>query len=833
MPDKLTDMAANALTFATDESKRRQCGYLGTDHLLLGLLHEKESFAARILDLYGVEYALVQERLKNIIIITPITEKKVTFGYTSLARVALDKAKEEAENLSSELIGTEHLLLGILAGKENIAQKILLSFEVDISELREQIIDLLNEGEGDEKTNSSSTGKTEGENRTPYLDNYCLDLRQMCLDNKIDPVIGRQKEIERLIQILLRRTKNNPVLIGEPGVGKTAIVEGLSFYLLNKLLPASLADKRIMSLNMASLIAGTKYRGEFEERLKNLLHEVRENKNVILFIDELHTLIGAGAAEGAIDAANLLKPSLSRGEIQIIGATTLDEYRKYIEKDAALERRFQPIMLDEPSVAESIQILKGLRDKYETFHNAKITDGAIEAAVKLSDRYINDRFLPDKAIDLMDEATAKLRLNSIDEPINLQKARQNIENLTKKKNSAVEKQDFELAAKMRDAETKAKDELTALIESLSANNNRQVRVTENDIASVLAAWTGIPVKRLATKEAQMYLHLEKKLHQRLIGQDKAVTAISNALRRASAGLKDPKRPIGSFLFLGPTGVGKTELARAVAETLFGDERALLRFDMSEYMEKHTAARLIGSPPGYVGYEEGGQLTEAVRRKPYSVVLLDEIEKAHPDIFNLLLQIMDDGRLTDGQGNSIDFRNTVIIMTSNVGADQLQKNVSGLGFATTADETQKQKLLEAKIDKEVHRLFKPEFLNRLDESIFFTPLKEAELLKIIDILLSDIQKRLENLHFHLHVDKKAKLYILRQGTDNKLGARPLKRALQKYIENPLAEKLLAKEFTAHATINVTYDKKTDKLRFTCKKAKAQRKKSLPVKNNVSP
>jgi ATP-dependent Clp protease ATP-binding subunit ClpC len=623
---------------------------------------------------------------------------------------------------------------------------------------------------------------------TPTLDSLARDLTQMAKDRKLDPVIGRSKEIERVIQVLSRRTKNNPVLIGEPGVGKTAIAEGLAQRIIDNEIPETLRNKRVMVLDMGTVVAGTKYRGEFEDRLKKIMDEIRQAGNIILFIDELHTLIGAGGAEGAIDASNILKPALARGELQCIGATTLDEYRKHIEKDAALERRFQPIVVDEPSVDEAIQILHGLRDRYEAHHRVKITDAALEASVRLSDRYITDRFLPDKAIDLVDEAASRVRLRTHTQPPNLKDLEEKLEEVRSEKEAAVQSQEFEKAASLRDKEQKLREELESRkMEWQQKQMKKDSVVTEEDIADIVSQWTGIPVKKLAEEESERLLKMEEILHQRVIGQEEAVRAVSRAIRRARAGLKDPKRPIGSFIFLGPTGVGKTELARALAEALFGDENAMIRVDMSEYTERHTTARLIGAPPGYVGYEEGGQLTEKVRRKPYSVVLLDEIEKAHPEVFNILLQVLDDGRLTDGKGRTVDFRNTVIIMTSNVGAQTIKKG-GALGF--TVNREAEYTSMKDKVMDELKKQFRPEFLNRIDELIVFHPLAEEHIQQIVDLLSEDLRKRLKEQDIHFVLSQEAKAFLAKEGFDPQYGARPLKRAIQRHIEDQLSEALLA-------------------------------------------
>lgn len=745
-------------------------------------------------------------------------------GYSPEAKTIMEYAVEQAQALGHDYIGTEHILLGIIYDTESIACEILVSLGADLDIIHDAILDLLNEdtlndmpklnvfneNKAPKKDNNAKDNKQKNNSATPLLDKYGRDLNILAQEEKIDPVIGRNREIERVIQILSRRTKNNPILIGEPGVGKTAVTEGLAQRLINGNIPKVLASKRIVSLNMASLVAGTKYRGDFEDRLKKIIDEIIENKNIILFIDEMHTLVGAGAAEGSMDAANILKPALSRGEIQVIGATTLKEYKKYIEKDSALERRFQTIMVNEPSAEDAISILKGIRNKYEEFHCAKITDEAIKAAVKISQRYITDRFLPDKAIDLMDEAAAKVRLKTVNIPTNISQLEQKIQDLKKAKEKAIDNQDYELAATIRDQEIKIKEELATAKTAWETQNNAQIAVTEEDIADVATLWTGIPVKRLVAKEADRLLHIEDIIHKRVVGQNEGVNAVAKAIRRARAGLKDPKRPIGSFLFLGPTGVGKTELARSLAEAIFGDESAMIRFDMSEYMEKHTVSRMLGAPPGYIGYDEGGLLTDAVRRKPYAVILLDEIEKAHPDIFNILLQVLDDGRLTDSQGRTVDFKNTVIIMTSNAGAFKLQPQKTNImGFAVNEDKQIKQNAKKNVMD-EVKRQFKPEFLNRIDEIIIFEPLTDKELTQIVTLLLNDVQKRLAEMDIELIIKDEVKSYLLKHGTDTIYGARPLKRAVQRYLQDPLAEQLLQKSIKSMQKIIV--DCVEDKLTF---------------------
>lgn len=825
MQGRFTQSAIKVLKLAQYEAKHLKHAHVGTEHILLGLLHEGTNVAAKALSSIGIDLYTVRQRVHELVEKEDFDDLETEeIGYSPEAKTIMEYAVEQAQALGHDYIGTEHILLGIIYDTESIACEILISLGADLDIIHDAILDLLNEdtlndmpklnvfneNKAPKKDNNAKDNKQKNNSATPLLDKYGRDLNILAQEEKIDPVIGRNREIERVIQILSRRTKNNPILIGEPGVGKTAVTEGLAQRLINGNIPKVLASKRIISLNMASLVAGTKYRGDFEDRLKKIIDEIIENKNIILFIDEMHTLIGAGAAEGSMDAANILKPALSRGEIQVIGATTLKEYKKYIEKDSALERRFQTIMVNEPSAKDAISILKGIRNKYEKFHCAKITDEAIKAAVKISQRYITDRFLPDKAIDLMDEAAAKVRLKTVNIPTNISQLEQKIQDLKKAKEKAIDNQDYELAATIRDQEIQIKEELATAKTAWEKQNNAQIAVTEEDIADVATLWTGIPVKRLVAKEADRLLHIEDILHKRVVGQNEGVNAVAKAIRRARAGLKDPKRPIGSFLFLGPTGVGKTELARSLAEAIFGDESAMIRFDMSEYMEKHTVSRMLGAPPGYIGYDEGGLLTDAVRRKPYAVILLDEIEKAHPDIFNILLQVLDDGRLTDSQGRTVDFKNTVIIMTSNAGAFKLQpQKTNTMGFAVNEDKQIKQNAKKIVMD-EVKRQFKPEFLNRIDEIIIFEPLTDKELTQIVTLLLNDVQKRLAEMDIELIIKDEVKSYLLKHGTDTIYGARPLKRAVQRYLQDPLAEQLLQKSIKSMQKIIV--DCVEDKLTF---------------------
>ncbi|RGO01192.1 MULTISPECIES: ATP-dependent Clp protease ATP-binding subunit [Megamonas] len=822
MQGRFTQSAIKVLKLAQYEAKHLKHAHVGTEHILLGLLHEGTNVAAKALSSIGIDLYTVRQRVHELVEKEDFDDLETEeIGYSPEAKTIMEYAVEQAQALGHDYIGTEHILLGIIYDTESIACEILVSLGADLDIIHDAILDLLNEDtlndmpklnvfKENKAPKKDNNTKQKNNSATPLLDKYGRDLNILAQEEKIDPVIGRNREIERVIQILSRRTKNNPILIGEPGVGKTAVTEGLAQRLINGNIPKVLASKRIISLNMASLVAGTKYRGDFEDRLKKIIDEIIENKNIILFIDEMHTLVGAGAAEGSMDAANILKPALSRGEIQVIGATTLKEYKKYIEKDSALERRFQTIMVNEPSAEDAISILKGIRNKYEEFHCAKITDEAIQAAVKISQRYITDRFLPDKAIDLMDEAAAKVRLKTVNIPTNISQLEQKIQDLKKAKEKAINNQDYELAATIRDQEIQIKEELATAKTAWETQNNAQIAVTEEDIADVATLWTGIPVKRLVAKEADRLLHIEDIIHKRVVGQNEGVNAVAKAIRRARAGLKDPKRPIGSFLFLGPTGVGKTELARSLAEAIFGDESAMIRFDMSEYMEKHTVSRMLGAPPGYIGYDEGGLLTDAVRRKPYAVILLDEIEKAHPDIFNILLQVLDDGRLTDSQGRTVDFKNTVIIMTSNAGAFKLQpQKTNTMGFAVNEDKQIKQNAKKIVMD-EVKRQFKPEFLNRIDEIIIFEPLTDKELTQIVTLLLNDVQKRLAEMDIELIIKDEVKSYLLKHGTDTIYGARPLKRAVQRYLQDPLAEQLLQKNIKSMQKIIV--DCVDDKLTF---------------------
>ncbi|MDF2962747.1 MAG: ATP-dependent Clp protease ATP-binding protein [Paenibacillus sp.] len=791
---RFTERAQKVLSLAQEEAVRLGHNNIGTEHILLGLIREGDGIAAKALIALGLGLEKIQDEVEALI--GRGQEQPTNIAYTPRAKKVIELSMDEARKLGHTYVGTEHILLGLIREGEGVAARVLNNLGVSLNKARQQVLQLL----GSSEVVSTNHGSNANVN-TPTLDGLARDLTSYAKDGNLDPVIGRSKEIERVIQVLSRRTKNNPVLIGEPGVGKTAIAEGLAQKIINNEIPETLRDKRVMTLDMGSVVAGTKYRGEFEDRLKKIMDEIRQAGNIILFIDELHTLIGAGGAEGAIDASNILKPALARGELQCIGATTLDEYRKYIEKDAALERRFQPITVDQPSPDEAIQILHGLRDRYEAHHRVKITDEAIEQAVKLSDRYITDRFLPDKAIDLIDEASSKVRLRSYTVPPDLKKLENKLEDIRKEKDAAVQSQEFEKAASLRDTEQKLREELDSTKNDWKEKQGRtDSEVTPDDIAQVVASWTGIPVVKLAEEETQRLLKMESILHDRVIGQDEAVKAVSRAIRRARAGLKDPKRPMGSFIFLGPTGVGKTELARALAESLFGDENAVIRIDMSEYMEKHSTSRLVGAPPGYVGYEEGGQLTEKVRRKPYSVVLLDEIEKAHPEVFNILLQVLEDGRLTDSKGRTVDFRNTLIIMTSNVGADMIKKN-SSLGFTAAHDAGKDYGNMKDKVMSELKKSFRPEFLNRIDEIIVFHSLEESHIAEIVTLMAEDLRKRLKEQEVDFILTDKAKAFLAKEGFDPTYGARPLRRAIQKHIEDRLSEELLRGMITKGDTLTI--------------------------------
>jgi ATP-dependent Clp protease ATP-binding subunit ClpC len=798
---RFTERAQKVLALSQEEAIRLGHTNIGTEHILLGLIKEGDGIAAKALTSLGLKFEDIQEEVE--LLIGTGQKQSQTIHYTPRAKKVIELSMDEARKLGHSYVGTEHILLGLIREDEGVASRVLRNLDVSLNRARQQVLQLLGASESNRKGNGRQSQNNTAE--TPTLDSLARDLTVIAKEGNIDPVIGRGKEIERVIQVLSRRTKNNPVLIGEPGVGKTAIAEGLAQKIVANDVPELLRDKRVMTLDMGTVVAGTKYRGEFEDRLKKVMEEIRQAGNVLLFIDELHTLVGAGGAEGAIDASNILKPSLARGELQCIGATTLDEYRKHIEKDAALERRFQPIQVDEPTVEESIQILTGLRDRYEAHHRVTITDEAIDAAVNLSNRYITDRFLPDKAIDLIDEAGSRVRLRSYTAPPNLKELEQRLEEAKKEKDAAVQSQEFEKAASFRDTEQKLRQELEETKGKWKEKQGQvDSEVVTEDIATVVSTWTGVPVNSLTKDESDRLLNLEKTLHGRVIGQEEAVDAVSKAIRRARAGLKDPKRPIGSFIFLGPTGVGKTELARALAEAMFGDEDAMIRIDMSEYMEKHNTSRLVGSPPGYVGYEEGGQLTEKVRRKPYSVVLLDEIEKAHPEVFNILLQVLEDGRLTDSKGRLIDFRNTVLIMTSNVGASELKQN-KYVGF-NLEDETRDYKDMKSKVTEALKKAFRPEFLNRIDETIVFHSLEKKHMKDIVTLMLDQLKKRLNEQDLDFTMSDKAIEKIAEEGFDPEYGARPLRRSIQKNIEDMLSEALLREEIKKGETTRIGLNSK---------------------------
>ncbi|MBH0231744.1 ATP-dependent protease ATP-binding subunit ClpC [Halobacillus yeomjeoni] len=800
---RFTERAQKVLALAQEEAVRLGHNNIGTEHILLGLVSEGEGIAAKALTALGLESTKIQQEVEKLI--GKGDKVSQTIHYTPRAKKVIELSMDEARKLGHSYVGTEHILLGLIREGEGVAARVLNNLGVSLNKARQQVLQLLgnNESTGGQNRRGGGSGGQAASANTPTLDSLARDLTAIAKEGNIDPVIGRSKEIERVIQVLSRRTKNNPVLVGEPGVGKTAIAEGLAQQIMNNEVPEILRDKRVMTLDMGTVVAGTKYRGEFEDRLKKVMEEIRQAGNIILFIDELHTLIGAGGAEGAIDASNILKPSLARGELQCIGATTLDEYRKYIEKDAALERRFQPIKVDEPTLDESIQILKGLRDRYEAHHRVTITDDSIDSAVRFSDRYITDRFLPDKAIDLIDEAASKVRLRSYTAPPNLKELEQKLEEVRKEKDAAVQSQEFEKAASLRDSEQRLRDELEQTKDEWKEKQGQEdSEVTVEDIASVVSTWTGVPVSKMTKDESERLLALEETLHNRVIGQDEAVKSISKAIRRARAGLKDPKRPIGSFIFLGPTGVGKTELARALAESMFGDEDSMIRIDMSEYMEKHSTSRLVGSPPGYVGYDEGGQLTEKVRNKPYSVVLLDEIEKAHPEVFNILLQVLEDGRLTDSKGRLVDFRNTVLIMTSNVGAQELKQN-KYVGFSM-GDEAADYKDMKSKVTNELKKAFRPEFLNRIDETIVFHSLERKHMKDIVTLMAEQLRKRLQEQDIDFTLSEKAIEHIAESGFDPEYGARPLRRSIQKNVEDLLSEELLKENISKGQTVKIDLD-----------------------------
>ena len=789
MFEKFTERAQKVILYAKDEALDLQHGFIGTEHVLLGILKE-EGMSKNILNSMGVSLESVKDLIEKIEGKGELNIAQNEVPLTPRTKRLLDLSLLEARNLNHNYVTPEHILLALISESEGVAFNILKSVQVNFDKLRNELINSLS-GQGE--MNNGNKGKVKGID-TPTLNQYGRDLTRMAEEGKLDPVVGREEETQRVLEILSRRTKNNPCFIGDPGVGKTAVVEGLAQKIVQGNIPELLKDKRVVTLDLSSMIAGAKYRGEFEERLKRVMEEIRKAGDVILFIDEIHTIIGAGGAEGAIDASNILKPALARGEIQCVGATTIEEYRKYIEKDAALERRFQPIVVGEPTTTEALQILKGLRDKYEAHHRVKITDGALEAAVTLSDRYITDRYLPDKAIDLIDEAGAKVRISNLTAPPNLKKIEEDIEKVRKEKEDAIRLQDFEKAAALRDKEKKYKGKLETVKHQWHTENNSETqRVDEEDIATIVSRWTNVPVEKLTEKESKKLLNLEQILHNRVIGQEEAVKSVSRAVRRARVGLKDPNRPIGSFIFLGPTGVGKTELSKALAEAMFGEQDNMIRIDMSEYMEKHTTSKLIGSPPGYVGYDEGGQLTEKVRRHPYSVVLFDEIEKAHPDVFNILLQILEDGRLTDGKGKTVSFKNTIIIMTSNAGASTIKKQ-KAVGFNIAADTDSDYEKMKENVLEELKREFRPEFLNRIDDIIVFQTLQEEDLVKIVDLMLRSVTDRLRQIEINVKFDEESKMFLAKKGFDKVYGARPLRRAITKIVEDKLSEEILKGNIT---------------------------------------
>ena len=800
MFERFTERARQVVVLAQDEARALKHNYIGTEHILLGLLREEEGLAARVLESLDITVEEVRAQVARIV----GQGDEVTTGqipFTPRAKKVLELALREALSLGHNYIGTEHILLGLVRENEGVAARILLDFDADAEKIRNEIIRMLS-GPGRRQQGGATGPPGEKSKSSKLLDQFGRNFTKQAAESKLDPVVGRQTEIERIMQILSRRQKNNPVLIGEPGVGKTAIVEGLAQRISANQVPELLKGKQIYSLDLAALVAGSKYRGEFEERLKKVMKEIQQRGDIILFIDELHNLVGAGAAEGAIDAASILKPALARGELQTIGATTLDEYRKYLERDAALERRFQQVRVEEPSVDDTVQILRGLRDRYEAHHRCKITDEALHAAAVLADRYIQDRHLPDKAIDLVDEAASRMRIKTMTAPPRYRELEEEIEKVRKDKEASIENQEFEKAASLRDKERKLTQKKRELEESWrDEENEQQPEIGEEEIADIVSMWTGIPVFKLTEAETQKLIRMEDELHKRVVGQHEAIVAVSKSIRRARAGIKDPKRPTGSFIFLGPSGVGKTELARTLAEFLFGDEDALIQVDMSEYMEKHSVSRLVGSPPGYIGYDEGGQLTEAVRRKPYSVVLLDEIEKAHPDVFNILLQILEDGKLTDSQGRKVDFRNTIVIMTSNIGAASISKNQS-LGFTVGDESGLSYEDMKSRVMGELKKIFRPELLNRIDEVIVFHKLAKDEIKTIVDLMLKRLREQMALHEATIELTEDAKEMLVEKGFDPAMGARPLRRAIQRHIEDPLADFVLGAELTPGSTIMVS-------------------------------
>ena len=807
MFERFTERARQVVVLAQEEARTLKHNYIGTEHILLGLLREEEGLAARVLESLDITVERVRSQVVRIV----GSGEEVTSGqipFTPRAKKVLELALREALSLGHNYIGTEHILLGLVRENEGVAARILLDFDADSDKIRNEVIRMLS-GPGGRRQGSGGGGQGEGKKSSKLLDQFGRNLTKLAEEGKLDPVIGRETEIERIMQILSRRTKNNPVLLGEPGVGKTAVVEGLAARINKGEVPELLKNKQIYTLDLAALVAGSKYRGEFEERLKKVMKEITQRGDIILFIDELHNLVGAGAAEGAIDAASILKPALARGELQTIGATTLDEYRKYLERDSALERRFAQIRVDQPSAEDTVRILEGLRERYEQHHRVTINDEALAAAAELADRYISDRFLPDKAIDLIDEAASRMRIKSMSAPPVYRDLEEEIETTRREKEAAIEAQEFEKAASLRDAERQLTTRKRQLEDEWAEGENGERPVVgEEEIADIVSMWTGIPVFKLTEAETKKLIRMEEELHKRVIGQEVAITAVSKAIRRSRAGIKDPKRPAGSFIFLGPSGVGKTELARTLAEFLFGDEEAMIRIDMSEYMEKHAVSRLVGSPPGYIGYDEGGQLTEAVRRKPYSVLLLDEIEKAHPDVFNILLQILEDGRLTDAQGRTVDFRNAIVIMTSNIGASEIAKNTS-IGF-TVADETgMSYDDMKNRIMGDLKKVFRPEFLNRIDEVIVFHKLAKDEVKEIIELMIARVRVQVAEHELQLELTEEAKDLLVEKGWDPSMGARPLRRAIQRYIEDPLADEVLRQgAMTPGSTVMVARDPSGD-------------------------
>jgi len=819
--ERFTERARQVVVLAQDEARALKHNYIGTEHILLGLLREEEGLAARVLDSLDITVEDVRANVARIV----GQGEEVTTGqipFTPRAKKVLELALREALSLGHNYIGTEHILLGLVRENEGVAARILLDFDADAEKIRNEIIRMLSgpgrrsqgAGTGGQGAGATAAASAEAKKSSKLLDQFGRNLTKLASEGRLDPCVGRQKEIERMMQILVRRMKNNPVLIGEPGVGKTAVVEGLAQRISNGAVPDLLKGKQIYTLDLAALVAGSKYRGEFEERLKKVMKEIAQRGDIILFIDELHNLVGAGAAEGAIDAASILKPALARGELQTVGATTLDEYRKYLERDSALERRFQQVRVEEPSVDDTVQILRGLRDRYEAHHRVRITDEALDAAAKLSDRYIQDRHLPDKAIDLIDEAASRMRIKNMSAPPRYKELEDEIEQVRREKETAIEAQEFEKAASLRDTERKLSNKKRELEESWKQSDDaEQASIGEEEIADIVSMWTGIPVFKLTEAESQKLIRMEEELHKRVIGQEVAITAVAKAIRRARAGIKDPKRPTGSFIFLGPSGVGKTELARTLAEFLFGDEQAMIQVDMSEYMEKHSVSRLVGSPPGYIGYDEGGQLTEAVRRKPYAVLLLDEIEKAHPDVFNILLQLLEEGKLTDSQGRKVDFRNTIVIMTSNIGAATIAKNQS-LGFGTKEDEGGlSYEDMKNRIMGELKKVFRPELLNRIDEVIVFHKLSKDQIKTIVTLMLKRLREQMHEHEVAIELTDAARELLVEKGYDPSMGARPLRRAIQRVIEDPLADFVLGRQLKPGSTIVVDREEGSEDVTLT--------------------